>query len=105
LHIEIQIDRVRSRNDSAGIKDILIESALTTIVDCEDSVAAVDANDKVQLYRNWLGLMRGDLQAEFTKNNKTIMRKLNLDRIYTSKNGSQLILPGRSLLFIRHVGL
>ena len=105
MHIEIQIDRVRSRNDSAGIKDILIESALTTIVDCEDSVAAVDANDKVQLYRNWLGLMRGDLQAEFTKNNKTIMRKLNLDRIYTSKNGSQLILPGRSLLFIRHVGL
>jgi malate synthase len=86
------------------IKDVLIESALTTIVDCEDSVAVVDADDKVQLYRNWLGLMKGDLQAEFIKNEKTILRKLNPDRIYISKNGNQLRIPSRSLLFIRHVG-
>jgi malate synthase len=100
LHIEIQINR----NDIAGIKDILIESALTTIVDCEDSVAAVDADDKVQLYRNWLGLMKGDLQAKFVKGNEIILRKLNSDRFYTSKTGHRLQLPGRSLLFIRHVG-
>jgi malate synthase len=82
----------------------VIESALTTIVDCEDSIAAVDADDKVQLYRNWLGLMKGDLEARFTKGNETITRKLNSDRVYISKNGSKLQLPGRSLLFIRHVG-
>jgi malate synthase len=86
------------------IKDVLIESALTTIVDCEDSVAVVDADDKVQLYRNWLGLMKGDLHAEFIKNEKTILRKLNPDRIYISKTGNQLRIPSRSLLFIRHVG-
>ncbi|CAF3899162.1 unnamed protein product [Adineta steineri] len=97
LHIEIQIDL-------PGIKDILIESALTTIIDCEDSVAAVDAYDKVQLYRNWLGLMKGNLEAQFVKGKETIIRKLNPDRIYTSKMGDELRLPGRSLLFIRHVG-
>jgi malate synthase len=104
LHIEIQIDPPKSRNDPAGIKDVVIESALTTIIDCEDSVAAVDADDKVQLYRNWLGLMKGDLEARFTKGKETIIRKLNSDRIYMSKNGTKLKLPGRSLLFIRHVG-
>ncbi|UJR23571.1 hypothetical protein I4U23_026559 [Adineta vaga] len=97
LHIELQID-------STGIKDIFIESALTTIVDCEDSVAAVDANDKVELYRNWLGLMKGNLEAEFLKGKEKIRRKLNSDRVYISKAGTELRLPGRSLLFIRHVG-
>ncbi|CAF1120066.1 unnamed protein product [Rotaria sordida] len=104
LHIEIQIDRPNSRNDPAGIKDVFLESAITTIVDCEDSVAAVDADDKVELYRNWLGLMKGNLEAEFPKGKKTITRKLNQDRIYISKSGTKVQLPGRSLLFIRHVG-
>jgi len=104
LHIEIQIDPPNSRNDAAGIKDVVIESALTTIVDCEDSVAAVDADDKVQLYRNWLGLMKGNLEARFNKGKETVIRKLNPDRVYISKTGSKLQLPGRSLLFIRHVG-
>ncbi|CAF1033104.1 unnamed protein product [Rotaria sordida] len=104
IHIEIQIDRPNSRNDPAGIKDVFLESAITTIVDCEDSVAAVDADDKVELYRNWLGLMKGNLEAEFPKGKKTITRKLNQDRIYISKSGTKVQLPGRSLLFIRHVG-
>ncbi|CAF3583245.1 unnamed protein product [Rotaria socialis] len=104
LHIEIQIDRPHSRNDAAGIKDVLLEAALTTIVDCEDSVAAVDADDKVELYRNWLGLMKGTLEAQFPKGKTTITRRLNEDRIYVSKTGAKIQLPGRSLLFIRHVG-
>lgn len=104
LHVEIQIDPPRSRGDLAGIKDVIVESAVTTIVDCEDSVAVVDADDKVQLYRNWLGLMKGDLEARFSKGKETVTRKLNSDRIYTSKNGTKLQVPGRSLLFIRHVG-
>ncbi|CAF3013888.1 unnamed protein product [Rotaria sp. Silwood2] len=104
LHIEIQIDRNNSQNDIAGIKNILIESALTTIIDCEDSVVAVDVYDKVQLYRNWLGLMKGNLEVQFMKEKKSISRKLNSDRIYISKTGRELYLSGRSLLFIRHVG-
>lgn len=104
LHVEIQIDPPKSRGDLAGIKDVFVESAITTIVDCEDSVAVVDADDKVQLYRNWLGLMKGDLEAQFKKGKETLTRKLNADRSYITKNGTKLELSGRSLLFIRHVG-
>jgi malate synthase len=106
LHIEIQIDPNTpiGRVDRAGIKDVLMEAALTTIMDCEDSVAAVDGEDKALAYKNWLGLMKGDLQERLEKNGKTLTRSLNPDRQYTSVQGGELALKGRSMLFIRNVG-
>ncbi|OJH20854.1 malate synthase G [Bacillus obstructivus] len=106
LHLEIQIDPTHpiGQTDQAGIKDILLESALTTIMDCEDSVAAVDAEDKVLVYRNWLGLMKGDLSATFKKGDQIITRTLNSDRLYTSLTGEEVRLKGRSLMFVRNVG-
>ena len=106
LHVELHIDRTRhiGRDDSAGISDMLLESAITTIQDCEDSVAAVDAADKVQVYRNWLGLMNGSLEAHIEKGGKPSLRRLNPDRQYRTPGGSDLVLPGRSLMLVRNVG-
>lgn len=106
LHIDLLIDREHpvGKDDTAGIKDIVLESAITSIMDCEDSVAAVDADDKVEVYRNWLGLIRGELTATFEKNGRTMTREFNEDRIYKGPNGEEVVLPGRVLMLVRNVG-
>ena len=106
LHFEIQVDKTHSigSTDPAGIKDVLMESAITTIQDCEDSVAAVDGEDKTIVYRNWLGLMKGDLKESFAKNGTQMTRELSPDRHYKTKDGSDISLSGRSLMLVRNVG-
>jgi len=106
LHVELHIDRQHfiGRDDPAGISNIVLESAITTIQDCEDSVAAVSTEDKVLVYRNWLGLMKGTLQAQLEKGDKAIVRRLNADRRYRTPSGAERVLPGRSLMLVRNVG-
>ena len=106
LHIELQFDPLSpiGKGDAAGVKDLLVEAAVSTIMDCEDSIAAVDTADKIAAYRNWLGLMKGTLSATFTKGENRCERSLHGDRLYKGLNGNALTLPGRSLMFIRNVG-
>jgi malate synthase len=107
LHIEIQIDRDHpiGKSDAAGVKDVLLEAAITTIQDCEDSVAAVDAVDKAKVYRNWNGIMKGTLEETFERSGAVILRQLNPDKVFTAPDGQSATLPGRSLLLVRNVGL
>jgi malate synthase len=106
LHVELHIDKNHyiGRDDAAGVSDLVLESAITTIQDCEDSVTAVDTADKVHVYRNWLGLMKGSLEARVDKGNSALVRRLNADRQYHTPDGKQLLLPGRSLMLVRNVG-
>ncbi|HEY0411958.1 MAG TPA: malate synthase G, partial [Allosphingosinicella sp.] len=106
LHVEIVVDREHriGQEDRAGVADILLESAVTAIMDCEDSVAAVDAEEKIAVYRNWLGLMKGDLSARFPKGGGEIERRLEPDRGYAAPGGADLTLKGRALMFVRNVG-
>ena len=106
LHIDVQVDGEHpvGKTDRANVKDVVIESAITSIMDCEDSVTAVDADDKTDVYRNWLGLMRGDISTSFKKGNKTIERTFNEDRVYKAANGGEIKLSGRVLMLVRNVG-